>query len=285
MIVISIVYGFFLNVFDQHGIQRLMVPDSAPSRRNPIARRRVLKRELAVRGAVSVAELSEVLGASPVTIRRDLEALAREGVLERSYGGASVRAARPAEEALTVREQKNVEEKRRVAEAALSLIEPGNTLFLNDGSTVTALARALAVTDMELFIVTSAVNVAHILVDNPRITVCLLGGFVRRTSLATGGMLAETMINQFNADLALLSCDSFGAREGMSFTHPDDAAVARRMAAQSRRCAALAIAPKFEWTARMNAVPIGEVDVLVTDALPPALEADLAASAIEIVQP
>lgn len=262
-----------------------MVPDNATTRRNPIARRRVLKRELAVRGAVSVAELSEVLGASPVTIRRDLEALAREGVLERGYGGATMRAARPAEEALAVREQKNVEAKRLVAAAALRLIEPGNTLFMNDGSTVTALARALAVADMELFIVTSAVNVAHILVENPRITVCLLGGFVRRTSLATGGMLAEAMIDQFNADLALLSCDSFGAKEGMGFTHPEDAAVARRMAARARRSAALAIAPKFGWTARMNAVPIGDVDVLVTDQMPAGLAAALAGTSIEIVQP
>ncbi|MCC6470159.1 MAG: DeoR/GlpR transcriptional regulator [Alphaproteobacteria bacterium] len=262
-----------------------MTEAATTARRNPIARRHVLKRELAARGAVSVAELSEVLGASPVTIRRDLEALAREGVLDRSYGGAAMRAVRPAEEALTVREQKHVDEKRRVAEAALGLIEPGNTLFLNDGSTVTALARALAMAEYELFIVTSAVNVAHILVENPRITVCLLGGFVRRTSLATGGMFAESMIRQFNADLALLSCDAFDAKGGLSFAHPDDAAVARCMAAQSRRCAALAIGPKLGWSARLNAVPPGEIDHLVTDAAPPDFAAGLAGTRIEIIQP
>ncbi|MCC7049934.1 MAG: DeoR/GlpR transcriptional regulator [Alphaproteobacteria bacterium] len=257
----------------------------ATSRRNPIARRHVLRRELAVRGAVSVAELSEVLGASPVTIRRDLEALAREGVLERSYGGAAVRATRPAEEALTVREQKNVDEKRQVAHAALRLIEPGNTLLLNDGSTVTALARALAVAEMELFIVTSAVNVAHILVENPRLTVCLLGGFVRRTSLATGGMFAEAMIRQFNADLALLSCDAFDAKGGMSFAHPEDAAVARCMAQQSQRCAALAIRPKLATAARLNAVPADDIDYLVTDSTPPDYAASLEGTGIEIILP
>lgn len=258
---------------------------AAATRRNPIARRHVLKRELAARGAVSVAELSEVLGASPVTIRRDLEALAREGVLERSYGGAAVRATRPAEEALTVRELKYVDEKRQVAQAALRLIEPGNTLFLNDGSTVTQLARALAVAEMELFIVTSAVNVAHILVENPRLTVCLLGGFVRRTSLATGGMFADSMIRQFNADLALLSCDAFDAKGGMSFAHPDDAAVARSMAEQSRRCAALAIRPKLDWSARLNAVPLGGIDYLVTDSAPQEFAASLDGARIEIVLP
>lgn len=253
------------------------------SRRNPIARRRILKRELAVRGSVSVAELSDLLGASAVTIRRDLAALEREGVAQRSYGGAAMRAGRPAEEALAVRTHKHVEEKRAVARAALTLVKPGDTLFLNDGSTVLALARELAATDLELFIVTSAVNVAHVLIENPRITVCLLGGFVRRTSLATGGPFAESMVEQFNADLALLSCDAFGPAEGMSFMNPEDAAVARRMAARSRRCAGLIIHPKFSWSARLTGVPVGEIDVIVTDVMPPDLTVKLARTEIEIV--
>jgi DeoR/GlpR family transcriptional regulator of sugar metabolism len=113
----------------------------------------------------------------------------------------------------------------------------------------------------------------------------LLGGFVRRTSLATGGMFTESMIRPFNADLALLSCDAFDAKEGMSFAHPDDAAVARCMAAQARRCAALAIRPKLDWSARLNAVPPSEIDYLVTDAVPPDFAAALDRARIEIVRP
>ncbi|MBM3596705.1 MAG: DeoR/GlpR transcriptional regulator [Alphaproteobacteria bacterium] len=257
--------------------------DIQANRRNPIARRRILKRELAVRGAVSVAELSDLVGASPVTIRRDLLALEREGVAQRSYGGAAMRPVRPAEEALAVREHRDVEEKRAVARTALGLIKPGDTLFLNDGSTVMALARELAATELELFIVTSAVNIAHVLIENPRITVCLLGGFVRRTSLATGGPFAESMVEQFNADLALLSCDGFGPTEGMSFMNSDDAAVSRRMAARARRCVGLIIHNKFGRTARLTGVPIGEIDAIVTDAMPSDLAAKLARSDIDIV--
>ncbi|MBL8703943.1 MAG: DeoR/GlpR transcriptional regulator [Rhodospirillales bacterium] len=256
---------------------------TAPGR-NPIARRRALRRELAVRGSVSVAELSQVLGASAATVRRDLEALSREGLLERSYGGAAVRSTRPAEEALAVRAQRYVEEKAAVAQAAMALIEPGNTLFLNDGSTVMALAQELATSEIELFVVTSAVNIAHVLVANPRITVCLLGGFVRSTSLATGGQFAEAMIDQFNADLALLSCDAFGAAEGMSFMHADDAAVARRMRARAKRAIALAIHPKFSASARITAVPAANIDGVVTDRMPPDVRQSLAQHQIKIVE-
>lgn len=252
--------------------------------RNPIARRRALRRELTVRGSVSVAELSQMLGASAATVRRDLEALSREGVLERSYGGAAVRSTRPAEEALAVRAQRFIEEKAAVAHAAMALIEPGNTLFLNDGSTVMALAHELARAEIDLFVVTSAVNIAHVLVANPRITVCLLGGFVRPTSLATGGQFAESMIDQFNADLALLSCDALGAAEGMSFMHPDDAAVARRMGARARRTIALAIHPKFKASARITALPAPDIDAIVTDRMPPDIRQSLSAHQIRVIE-
>lgn len=252
--------------------------------RNPIARRLRLRRELAVRGAVSVAELSDLLGASPATIRRDLTALARDGVVQRGYGGAAARTSRPAEEALAIREHRNVEEKRLVARAALGLVKSGDTLFLNDGSTVAVLARELAEADLELFVVTSAVNVANSLVGNPRMTVCLLGGFVRRTSLATGGPFAEAMVEQFNADLALLSCDAFSPAQGMSFTNPEDAAVARKMAGRARRCVALVIHPKFAWSARLTGVTLDDIDVVVTDAIDAELAADLSRAGIEVVE-
>jgi len=260
------------------------VEASSSNRRNPIARRRILRRELAVRGAVSVTELSDILGASAATIRRDLDILAREGVVERAHGGAAARAMRPAEEALAVREQKDIAEKQAIAQAAAGLIKSGDTVFLNDGSTMMALARELAVADLELFVVTSAVNVAHLLVENPRLTVCLLGGFVRKSSLATSGSFAESMLEQFNADVALLSSDGFSVGEGMSFSNADDALVSRKMAMRAKRRIALVTSPKFTWNARLTGVPISEIDVLVTDALPADLHDDLADAEIEVIE-
>jgi DeoR/GlpR family transcriptional regulator of sugar metabolism len=256
----------------------------APRKRNPIARRRSLRREIAMRGAVSVTELCDLLDASPATIRRDLAALERDGVVSRGYGGASVRSLRPAEEALAVREQKNLAAKQAIAHAAVGLIKSGDTLFLNDGSTIMTLARDIALTDLELFVATPAVNIAHILSNNPNVTVCLLGGFVRRTSLATGGHFAEAMVDQINADLAILSCDAFSTADGMCFMHPEDAALARKMTLKAPRTVALVHSAKFEWRARISSVPLAAIDMLVTERLRPDLGTELAQADVEVVE-
>jgi DeoR/GlpR family transcriptional regulator of sugar metabolism len=249
-----------------------------------MVRRQVLRREIAVRGAVSVAELSDLLGASSATIRRDLDALAREGVVERGHGGAASRVNRPAEEALAIRERQNVDEKRAIARAAAKALKSGDTVFLNDGSTVMALARELSAGDLELFVVTSAVNIAHVLVENPRLTVCLLGGFVRRSSLAVGGAFAEAMLEQFNADVAILSSDAFSVGQGMSFVNADDALLSRKMARRAKRCIAMVTHPKFTQTARLTGIPIGEIDVVVTDSLPKKLRHDMASAKVSVIE-
>ncbi len=236
-----------------------------------------------MRGAVSVTDLCELLDASPATIRRDLAALEQDGLVSRGYGGASVRSLRPAEEALAVREQKYLQDKQAIARAAVGLIKSGDTLFLNDGSTILALARDIALTDLELFVATPAVNIAHILSNNPNITVCLLGGFVRRTSLATGGHFAESMVEQINADLALLSCDAFSATDGMCFMHPEDAALAKKMTAKAKRTVSLVHSAKFDWRARISSVPLSDIDVLVTGDLRPDLDSEFRQANVEIV--
>lgn len=258
--------------------------NSAVQRRSPISRRTMLRRELVARGAISVAELSEVLGASSATIRRDLNALAKEGFVVRSHGGAAARTVNPAEEAFAVRERKEVPEKIAVARATAAQIKSGQTVFLNDGSTAAALARELATADMELFVVATAVNVAHVLAENPRFTVCLLGGFVRRTSLATSGPFAETMLDRFNADVAILSADGFSVEEGMSFTNADDAHLAYKMAARARRCIAMLTSTKFARNARMSGVPTSDIDMIVTDNVPGSIKTALDGMGIEVVE-
>lgn len=252
-------------------------------KRNPIARRHTLRKEIAQRGAVSVAELSSLLNASPATIRRDLKALDAEGVLRKGYGGASVRAMRPAEEALAVRQRKFVTEKQAIANAAIGLIKSGDTVFLNDGSTILALARAIALTDLEIFIATPAVNIAEILADNSSITVCLLGGLMRQTSHATGGHFALSVVNQINADLAFLSCDAFSLTDGMCFTHPDDAAVAARMSAKATRTIGLVHVAKLDWKARISSVPLNHLDIYITEAHHPKLERELELANVEFI--
>ncbi len=232
--------------------------------RNPAQRQSEIKRLLLARGALSVEELCALVSASPATIRRDLAHLQNSLGIERTHGGAAIQSLRPAEQNFAYRESQDVKEKRAIADAALKLIEPGSTIFMNDGSSIMAIAKAIVASGIELFVATPAVNVATTLSENPKATVCLLGGFVRQTSLATSGPFAETMAAQINADLALISPDGLGTESGLTFTHASDAALAKCMSNKARRTVAIAVAAKLRRTERVGALPLSAVSEIIT---------------------
>jgi DeoR/GlpR family transcriptional regulator of sugar metabolism len=232
--------------------------------RNPAQRQSEIKRLLLARGALSVEELCALVSASPATIRRDLAHLQNSLGIERTHGGAAIQSLRPAEQNFAYRESQDVKEKRAIADAALKLIEPGSTIFMNDGSSIMAIAKAIVASGIELFVATPAVNVATTLSENPKATVCLLGGFVRQTSLATSGPFAETMAAQINADLALISPDGLGTESGLTFTHASDSALAKCMSNKARRTVAIAVAAKLRRTERVGALPLSAVSEIIT---------------------
>jgi DeoR/GlpR family transcriptional regulator of sugar metabolism len=251
--------------------------------RNPVARRLAIRRALAARETVSVDELCRELDASPATIRRDLAALEDQALIERTFGGAAVRAERPAEQAFAIRDQQDVEAKRQIALAALGIMQSGSTVFLNDGSTVMSIAREIVAAGRDVFVATPAVNVAAKLSESSAVTVCLLGGFVSQTSLATSGPFAEAMAAQINADLALISPDGISATHGISFAHADDAALARKMIAQSRRTAVVATSAKFQRVGRITAAAAADIDVVITDAIGGATAGEMRDVGIDLI--
>jgi len=233
------------------------------SRRAPGVRRAEILRILRTRQAATVEELCTLLNASPATIRRDLTALEANDGLERSRGGAVVPLLREAEQNFAQREALDAAEKRAIADALVPRLVPASTLFLNDGSTVMAIAKSIVGSGIELFIATPAVNVAATLAESPFITACLLGGFVRQTSLATSGPFAEAMAGQINADLAVLSPDGLHPEQGMTFVNAQDAALARRMAEQARRVVVVVTRQKMMSVARVSGLPMKGIHQLV----------------------
>lgn len=232
--------------------------------RNPALRRSEIRKLLLARESLSVDELCDLLQASPATIRRDLAHLQDSLGIERTHGGAAMQSVRPAEQNFAYRESLDAEEKRAIAEAALAAIPSGSTIFMNDGSSIMAIAKAIVAAGIEIFVATPAVNVATKLAENPKATVCLLGGFVRQTSLATSGPFAEAMAAQINADLAFISPDGLGAESGLTFTHTDDAALAKCMAGRAQRVIAIAVAAKLRRTERIGALSLAAVSEIIT---------------------
>jgi DeoR/GlpR family transcriptional regulator of sugar metabolism len=264
---------------------RLKVARIVLKSRNPLARRQNIREVLNREGVLSIDELCRRVGASPATLRRDLNQLEKEGSIERSRGGAAPRYQHPAEAAIAQREKLYAAEKATIARLAMDFVRPGDTVFLNDGSTTLALARLLARTQMELFVVTSGLNVAIALSKNENLQICVLGGMLRAKTLAAEGEFTLKTLSYLSADVAFISGDSFGAEQGMNFLYPGDATTSAAMLARARRKIALVVSAKTEWKTRIKAADIETFDVVIADRATPKLAADCEAADIRLVTP
>jgi len=216
------------------------------------------------RRAVRVSSLSEDLGVSGMTIRRDLERLEAEGVLVRTHGGAVLKRHMTEETQYVDRETASAEEKRRIAEAAAALIEPGETVFVSSGTTAAQVLRHID-PQLEARIVThnvGAVQEAHGL----RAEVVLVGGLYRPRSNAVSGPLALEQVARFHAGKMLIGVDGFDLEEGLTTPTIGMASVERAMIDQTRgEVIALADASKIGVVADVVICGLGKVDTVLCD--------------------
>ena len=233
--------------------------------RNTAGRRSAIQRRLLLEGTVTVEALSRDLGVSEATVRRDLTVLSAEGSIRRTHGGAVVEAPRGADQVFAVREQLDAGEKKKIARHALAFVDADQTLFMNDGSTVLALARELVAHRVVATVVTPGVNIATYLSENPAMAVYLLGGRVRHRTLGTSGVFAEEMLAAINADVAFIAAEGVSIREGLTFSYESDARLARLMSERAARTIVLATARKLDQRDRFTALAAPAIDVLITD--------------------
>ncbi|WP_329520660.1 DeoR/GlpR family DNA-binding transcription regulator [Spirillospora sp. NBC_01491] len=230
---------------------------------------------------VDVAELARAIGTSEVTIRRDLEQLAEQGVLRRVRGGAVSLLSRGEGPPFVFREVDNVEAKRRIGAAVAGLIQDGEAVVVDGGTTGLEVARALAgrrVTVMPL-----SMQAAGALANAAPTRIIQAGGEVRPGELAVTGPLAEAGLRALRFDTAVLSCCGASAEHGVTAYDPADASLKSVAISSAARTILAADAAKFARTAMAVVAPLTRVDVLVTDtaAPPEALEA-IAALGIEV---
>lgn len=224
---------------------------------------------LATFSRVSVERIVQDLEVSRETVRRDLLELEGTGDLRRVHGGAVITGPAP-EPPLAVRLVARQKEKRAIAKAAVALLQPGQTVFLDSGSTTAALAEQIA-TLSGMTIITNSLIIALKLAgaDEGRASrnvVRLLGGEIDVKTQATHGETTLEDIGRFQADVALLSPVALHPKHGaMSFEH-HEAAVARAMAAQAQQLMILADHSKIGPASRVTYARNADIDIVVTDA-------------------
>ncbi len=216
----------------------------------------------------SLEDMQRATGASTPTIRRDLSALERRGLVKRVRGGASLAAASSTlDESFDLRRRRNAREKGAIAIAAAHLVKSRSSLLLNDGSTTLALAEELASRAQPLWIATSGLNIGERLASVPSFEVLVIGGSLRASSFGTSGPLATAAISQLSVDITLLSCDGVDLDMGVRFNSLPDAEIATAMARQGRRVAVLADSSKIGQRAIAGSLPWTDIDVFVTNEL------------------
>ncbi len=225
-------------------------------------------------GSARVSDLTQRLGVSDMTIRRDLEVLARDGLVEKVHGGAVLPGTpashEPGFDAKLVLERP---EKSAIARAAASMVTPGTAVALAAGTTTFALAQCLL--DVPgLTIVTNSLRVTNVFsgtrsLDGTGDSVVLTGG-VRTPSDALVGPVADLTIRSLHFDLLFLGCSGFDTEAGLTTPNLAEAETNRTLIRVARRVIVLADHTKWGLVGLSSFARLSEVDVLITDDMLPA---------------
>jgi DeoR/GlpR family transcriptional regulator of sugar metabolism len=243
-------------------------------------RKKFILTRLARDGQIIAKTLSEELGTSEDTIRRDLRELAQEGKLQRVHGGALP--ASPAVETLSVRREVSFDDKAALGRAGAALVKPGQVAILDGGTTTTQLARCLPL-DLHATIVTHSPTIAVELAEHPHVEVILLGGRLFKHSMVTVGAATIKAAGQIHADLYFMGVTGVHARAGLSTGDFEEASVKRALHECAAETVVMASSEKLGAASPYVICDTAEISLLlVPKATPPEALADIAALGVDV---
>jgi DeoR family transcriptional regulator of aga operon len=227
---------------------------------------------LATRERLHMDEIIQLLGASPATIRRDLDELASQQLLVRTRGGAAAIGG-AYDLPVRYRSGRNAPQKEAIARAASRLITTGAIIGLNGGTTTAAVASEIARrTDListpqrpGVTVVTNAVNIANELVVRPHVRIIMPGGVARTQSFELVGPMARATIESINLDIAILGVDGLSPLGGASANNEGEAEVNHLFADRARRVVVVADATKIGQVALARICSPSQITTLITD--------------------
>jgi len=247
----------------------------------PAARQAEIYSMARQKGVVRVAELSEMLGVTEMTIRRDLEVLERKGLVERAHGHAICNDHIGLEPVYAQKSALHQDEKIAIGKLAASLIGEGDTVFVNSGSTTIQFLEYL---DIGAKVITNN-PLAPIHIRSPKLEVLLTGGELRRESLTLVGESAILTVSKAYANKAVIGVDGFSIRYGLTNPTQAESWVNRLMVRRTHgEVILVADSSKFGRVANFRTAPISAVNTIVTDsAMDPANVAEFKRLGIKVL--
>jgi DeoR family fructose operon transcriptional repressor len=252
----------------------------------PAQRHLLIREYLDIHHIARNADLSEMLGASEATIRRDLEVLESQRIVERTHGGAVLTQRMPTEPAYSHSALAHPEEKRWIGQAAAALVRDGQTVLVNSGTTTADVLRYLRSRKdiARLVIITN--NIMAAMDDwDPAVELLLLGGSFRSRSHSVVGRFATDMLRQVGADVSFIGVDGISLKYGVTTPSNVEAEIAQLMIERTRgRVVIVADHSKWGVVSNFDIATIDQIHALVVDSgLPAASRAELEARGVEVV--
>jgi len=249
---------------------------------HPTKRQSDILRTVKLHGTYPIAELARDFGVSDETIRRDVRQLADEGMVVKVHG-AIVAPDRLREDPFQLRLQENREEKMRIAVKAAALVDHGESVMLDTGSTTAYVAQNLA-EHRNLFAVINSVEVARSLANQNGNRVYMAGGEIRADDGAAFGETANEFASRFQVDKGFLSIAAITEQSGLMDNELWEADYSRVIIRQAAKVIVVADHSKFGRRALVKVCDFDDVDVLITSAQPPPpIQDKLDASGVEVI--
>ncbi|WP_107873166.1 DeoR family transcriptional regulator [Pseudoduganella sp. UC29_71] len=233
--------------------------------RNTSQRRASILQMLTQYGSVQVTPLVEQFGVSAVTIRSDLTALESQGVATRSHGGATLTRTAVTEQSIHQKDALNQQQKDRIGALAATLVQPGENIIIDSGTTTISLARHLH-DAQDVTVLTNGLNIAWELASAPGVDLIMTGGLLRKQSLSIQGAQAEATLQAYSFDKLFLGVDGFDLQFGVTTHHEAEASLNQKMVERAKKVIVLTDASKFGRVSLHRIVQLNRVHTVITDA-------------------
>jgi len=234
-------------------------------------------------GRLSIAQICDAFSISEATARRDLDALATQGQLQRFHGGALLSRRATAEAPLLQRAQEQADAKDRIGRAAAALVKEGETVFLGSGTTVLQVAHHLS--SRRITVVTNSLPVINLIVNAPDITLITLGGKLRLSEMSFIGQITEQALAGVDVDRVILGTRAIDLQQGLTNDYLPETLTDRAILAAGREVIVVADHSKCGSVSTAFLAPLSAMQFLVTDTgTPQEFVAALQAQGIRVVQ-
>ncbi|APZ46670.1 alkaline phosphatase [Polaribacter reichenbachii] len=215
-------------------------------------------------GSAKVNSLSKIFKVSEVTIRQDLEKLEKEGLVVREHGGVHLKNLEGQVKSFSLSQQTNLIQKESIAIKCTELIEPGDTIILDSGSTTTEIAKKI-ININGLTVITNALNIALMLGANPNIEVVMTGGEFKAPTLSLTGQKAADFFKGLNVQKLFLATAGITLKSGLTYPSISDLIVKKAMIDAAETTYLVADSTKFGKSAFASLGALSLIDYIITD--------------------